>query len=58
MVFEKAVQDEVSVTSTLIESKLAKPDMDLVFTVLDAPILIEFLKYSYKYPPEAVKIIS
>ena len=30
--------------------------MDIVFTVLDAPRLIEFLKNSYTSPPEAVKI--
>ena len=58
MVFEKAVQDEVSVTSTLIVFKLAKPDMDLVLTLLDAPKLIEFSKNSYTSPPEAVKITS
>ena len=46
MVFEKAVQDEVSVTSTLIKSKCVKVDMDVVLTVLDAPKLIEFSKNS------------
>ena len=56
MVFEKAVHNEVSVTSTLIVLRSIIPDMDLVFTVLEAPKLILFLKNWYTSPPEAVKI--
>ena len=44
-----------SVTSTVIESRSSKSDLEIVDTVLLAPKLVPPLKNSYRTPPEALK---